>query len=113
MKELFTWGAVLFLLWQCSKNFDESFDECKEFSDYTCSELKESKYNVYFDFDLDSDDDELEYLGQADGLDVCQSIASSYSSYKNIPWNHRQYICCLVTDKSSCQEKHRAGDIPN
>ncbi len=79
-------------------------DSCRSYSDYTCKELENSNYNVYFYFP----DNTEYYLGVSSSLTSCNSIAVSYANKKNMSsssgWG---YICCLKTKTSECAEKHR------
>lgn len=80
-------------------------DECREYSDYSCKQLEEATYNVYFYF---PDGNKDYYLGTVEGLDQCGATAHNYASSKEISrdagWS---YICCLQTEDSECAEKHR------
>lgn len=78
-------------------------DSCNEYSDFSCKEIDNAEYNVYFYLGQK----EL-YLGQANGLAACGSIAwnkaSSLSMDRGDDWG---YICCMIAKGSSCYEKHR------
>ena len=97
MKTLLTL-FVLFLLISCDS------DSCREYSDYTCKELENSNYNVYFYF---PNDDEI-YLGVSDSLSGCGNAAYNYANSKKLKNSDNwDYICCLKTKDSQCAEKHR------
>lgn len=49
-----------------------------------------------------------EYLGVANGLVRCGSMAHSFSASKNLSGNRGWgYICCMKAKGSECYEKHR------
>lgn len=80
-------------------------DECSSYSEYSCKEIQQASYNVYFYF---PDSDKEYFLGVSNGLNECGSLASEYASSKgmanNTDWG---YICCMKTEDSECKEKHR------
>ena len=78
-------------------------DSCKAYSDYTCKQLENSSYNVYFYWPSDKE----EYLGQSYSLSGCGDKASSFAYQKDVSSSIWGYICCLMKDGSSCAEKHR------
>ena len=78
-------------------------DSCKQYSDYTCKQLENSPYNVYFYWPNDRE----EYLGQSSSLSQCGDIAIDFSYRKKVQNQNWGYICCLITKNSSCAEKHR------
>ena len=78
-------------------------DTCRAYSAYTCKQLENSSYNVYFYWPSDKE----EYLGQSYSLSGCGDMASSFASQKDISNSNWGYICCLMKDGSSCAEKHR------
>jgi hypothetical protein len=79
-------------------------DECSSYSDYSCTEIQNAKYNVYFYFPNQSE----VYLGEAEGLSSCGSVAHAYAYDKNLSNNNDwSYICCMIAKGSSCYEKHR------
>jgi hypothetical protein len=79
-------------------------DECSSYSDFSCKEIQKAPYNVYFYFPNDKE----YYLGKADGLDQCGSMAYSYAATKNLSSNREwSYICCMIAKGSDCYEKHR------
>lgn len=86
-----------------------STDNCREYSDYTCAELQEQTYNVYYsDIAPGSGDLTDTYLGQVRGLDACGAVAHDFAVTKHTDGTDRwSYICCLQTDDSDCAEKHR------
>ena len=99
MKKLMIILIILFIPMLLSCN-----DECSSYSDFTCSEINEATYNVYFYFPNNKE----YYLGVANGLSQCGSLAYSYSSSKNLNDNREwSYICCMKAKGSDCYEKHR------
>ena len=79
-------------------------DECREYSDFSCKEIEEAPYNVYFYYPSS----EEEYLGETDGLSQCGAMAHSFASSKNLSGNGEwSYICCMRAKGSGCYEKHR------
>ena len=78
-------------------------DECRSYSDYSCSQIERADYNVYFYFP----DNTETYLGQTTGLSSCGSIARAYASDKQLSTADWGYICCMIAKGSSCYEKHR------
>jgi len=79
-------------------------DECSSYSDFSCKEIEKAMYNAYFYFP----DDHEYYLGIANGLDACGSLAYSYAASKNLSSNRKwSYICCMIAKDSDCYEKHR------
>lgn len=85
-----------------------SQDSCREYSKYTCSELERKDYNVLV-YPRNDDGDRKEYFaGEVTGLQACESTAHGYAAEHHFEsssdWS---YICCLKTDDSSCEEKHR------
>lgn len=86
-------SILLMFLTACS-------DECSSYSKYTCSEIEAATYNVFFYFP----DGREEFLGQTQGLQQCSALAGSYSATTGSPKN---WICCMATDRSECEEKHR------
>lgn len=79
-----------------------SADPCRSYSDYTCDQLENSTYNVYFYFP----DSTEYYLGQSSSLSSCGSSANNYARSRNIGYGW-SWICCLETSNSSCAEAHR------
>jgi hypothetical protein len=78
-------------------------DECREYSDFNCKQIQEADYNVYFYFP-----DEREYfLGKAQGLSNCGSIAWAYAEDHKVTNANWSYICCMIAKGSQCYEKHR------
>lgn len=100
MTNIVVCGVLLFLLYQCVT----AGDSCREYSQFTCKEIEEAYYNVWFTFP----EDEKPYnLGGTKGLKSCGQIAYDYAEEKrvqNLNWN---YVCCMITETSSCYEKHR------
>ena len=89
---------TLFYLISCDS------DSCREYSDYTCKELENSKYNVYFYFPNDYE----VYLGVSESLSGCGNAAYDYAYSKKLKKSDNwDYICCLKTKNSQCAEKHR------
>lgn len=75
-------------------------DDCSKYSKYTCSQIEKANYNVLYYLP----DGREEYLGEASGLNNCSAIASNYSSITKSPKN---WVCCMKTNNSQCEEKHR------
>lgn len=98
MRNLFACLTIMLALSGCS-------DSCQEYSKYSCSELDNLNYNVLFYF---PDGNKEYHLGVAHGLSQCGSIAHNFAGQKNLDrssgWS---YVCCLKTENSECQEKHR------
>jgi hypothetical protein len=78
-------------------------DECSKYSAFSCKQIRDADYNVYFYFPSEVE----EYLGQATGLVQCGSIARSFASEKKVGDKNWSYICCMIAKGSSCYEKHR------
>lgn len=77
-------------------------DQCSSFSAnrFNCKQIAEAEYNIHFNL---PDETEIS-LGQVTGLSNCAARASSYANQHSVP---KQYYCCMITDISSCAEKHR------
>jgi hypothetical protein len=77
-------------------------DQCSSFSAnrFNCKQIADANYNVYFNL---PDDTELS-LGQTTGLSNCAARASNYANQYSVP---KRYFCCMITETSSCAEKHR------
>lgn len=86
-----------------------SQDSCREYSEYTCAQLQEQTYNVYYsDIAPGSGDLTDTYVGQVRGLDACGAAAYDFAVIKGKEQSDKwSYICCLQTDDSECAEKHR------
>lgn len=80
-----------------------SSDECKSYSDFTCKQIQDAKYNVYFYYPNQTE----VYLGRAEGLESCNYISRQFASQKKLLGSNWGYICCMVAKGSSCYEKHR------
>jgi len=80
-------------------------DSCRSYSDYTCKQLENSKYNVYVWLAPSKFGDEPITVGVSNSLSSCASMARNYS-YRN-DRKMDDYICRLITKNSSCAEKHR------
>ena len=79
-------------------------DECREYSDFSCSQIQSATYNAYFYYPSGTE----VYLGQAQGLSQCGSLAHSFASSKDLRGNREwSYICCMKAKGSECYEKHR------
>ena len=79
-------------------------DECTEYSDFNCDEIQEATYNAYFYYPSGTE----VYLGVAQGLDQCGSMAHGFASSKNLSGNNEWgYVCCMKAKGSECYEKHR------
>ncbi len=79
-------------------------DECREYSDFSCQEIEKAPYNVYFYYPSGTE----KFLGQAQGLSQCGTLAHSFASSKELSRNGEwSYICCMRAKGSECYEKHR------
>jgi hypothetical protein len=77
-------------------------DECRSYSDYTCSQIERADYNVFFYYPSQQE----RYLGQASGLNQCQSMARGYAINEEVVGADWGYICCMIARGSDCYEKH-------
>ena len=80
-------------------------DSCREYSDYTCTQLEQSNYNVYVWLSPSNWGDEPFSAGSSSSLSGCRSVATNFAYRKGRDMD--DYICCLITQNSSCAEKHR------
>jgi len=79
-------------------------DECTKYSDFNCEQIQEATYNAYFYYPNGSE----VYLGIAEGLGQCGSMAHYFASSKALSGNRNwSYICCMKAKGSECYEKHR------
>lgn len=79
-------------------------DECREYSKYSCKQLENSNYNVYFYYPGGKE----VYLGVSEKLSQCGDMAHGFASNNNLSGNTEWgYICCLKSSSSECEEKHR------
>ena len=76
-------------------------DQCSSFSanKFNCDQIAEAKYNIHF---ILPDDTDLS-LGEITGLSNCAANASEYANQHSVP---KKYYCCMITETSSCAEKH-------
>lgn len=76
-------------------------DQCSSFSPnkFNCDQIAGATYNVHFSL---PDETEVS-LGQITGLSNCAARASEYASQHSVP---KKYYCCMVTETSSCAERH-------
>jgi len=79
------------------------FDECRDYSDFTCKQIEKAEYDVWFYFDKY---DKGYNLGHANGLFQCRNIARDYAYKKNLNYGW-SYVCCMKANGSNCYEKHR------
>jgi hypothetical protein len=95
-------AAVYFTLAFLLSGLTGCDDDCTTYSmnRFNCSQIEKANYNVYFNL---PDNSELS-LGQTTGLSNCASKASDYANQHSVP---KQYYCCMVTETSSCAEKHK------
>lgn len=93
MRRLSTCVLLAFFLYGCG-------DECSSYSNYSCKQIEDATYEVYFYFP----DDHEKPLGRVTGLQSCSSTANAYAAQTGAP---KRWICCMVTSTSSCEEKHR------
>jgi hypothetical protein len=77
-------------------------DECSTYSmnRFNCGQIEKARYNIYFNL---PDNTEVS-LGKIAGLSNCAAKASEYADVHSVP---KQYVCCMITEASSCAEKHR------
>lgn len=79
-------------------------DECSKYSDFSCGDIQDASYNVYFYYPSGTE----EYLGVSSGLSQCGSMAHGFAATKNLTGNRDwSYICCMKAKGSECYEKHR------
>jgi capsule polysaccharide modification protein KpsS len=78
-------------------------DECRSYSHYSCKEIEKADYNVFFYYPSDQE----RYLGQASGLNECQTMASNYAIMKEVAQADWSYVCCMIAHGSDCYEKHK------
>lgn len=90
--------VLMSLLAACSQ------DKCKEYSEFSCEEIDAAEYNVYFYYP----DNTEKFLGHANGLRSCGSIARSFVNQGDLESNNDwSYVCCMIAKDSQCYEKHR------
>ena len=75
-------------------------DDCSKYSKYSCDQIERASYNVYYYLP----DGREEYLGEATGIKSCSAVADNYSA---VTKTQKNWICCMKTNKSQCEEKHR------
>ena len=79
-------------------------DSCRQYSDYTCDQLENMPYHVYFYYPNGQE----YYLGRSESLPMCGARARSQAARTNMSYNTGwDYICCLEAKGSNCLEKHR------
>ena len=78
-------------------------DECRSYSDYSCHQIQRADYNVFFYYPSQQE----RYLGQAGGLNQCQSLARNYAIREEVVDADWGYVCCMIAQGSGCYEKHR------
>ena len=79
-------------------------DECSSYSDFSCKEIDQANYNIYF---YHPNESEI-YLGQAKGISQCGAMALNFAHSKDLSRNNDWgYICCMIAKGSQCYEKHR------
>ena len=78
-------------------------ENCKVGSNYTCNQLENSPYNVFFY----SPDKTEKYLGLARNLPSAKIMSVNYANSLNLSrdagWST---VFCLKTNASECAEKH-------
>jgi hypothetical protein len=79
-------------------------DECSTYSEFSCEQIQNAEYNVYFTFPSGS---EPYHVGQVSGLQECGAVAHNYAAYKEVSTADWGYVCCMIARGSSCYEKHR------
>jgi hypothetical protein len=83
-------------------------DECGSYSHYSCEQIKRADYNVFFYYrSHDYPPQQDRHLGQASGLNQCQSMARNYPIDQEIAEADWGYICCMIAHGSDCYEKHK------
>lgn len=97
MKLLIILGAI------ASLSLASCGDECSSYSKYSCSQIEAAQYNVYFYYPSGKE----ELIASVQGLSACQSAARQTAFDKHLNNANWSYVCCMATDKSSCEEKHR------
>ena len=77
-------------------------DQCSSFSPnrFNCEQIAKATYNIHFSL---PDESEIS-LGRTTGLSNCAARASEYANQHSVP---KKYYCCMVTETSSCAERHR------
>lgn len=97
-----TWKTSIFAL--CIGLTGCGGDECSEYSDFTCDQIQNAEYNVYFYYPSGTE----EFLGRSQGLSQCGSTAHGFAYSKSLQGNNDWgYICCMRAKDSECYEKHR------
>lgn len=79
-------------------------DECRKYSDFSCSHLKSATYSVQFGYPRG---DRVETIGTVSGLGACGQLAWGYAESKGMARADWSYVCCLHAKGSTCYEKHR------
>ena len=78
-------------------------EPCKAGTEYTCNELENAQYNVYFY----SPDKEEKYIGLARNLATAKIISVQYANSLNLSRDSGWTTTfCLKTKLSECAEKH-------
>jgi len=80
-------------------------DSCRSYSDFTCAQLENSRYQVHVWLSPSKQGDDPTSLGISSSLSSCAAKARNYAYDRNKKLD--DYICCLVTKTSNCAEKHR------
>ena len=77
-------------------------DQCSSFSPnkFNCDQIAKAAYNIHFSLPNETEIS----LGKVTGLSNCARQASEYATQHSVP---RKYYCCMITETSSCAEKHR------
>lgn len=79
-------------------------DECREFSEFSCSRIEKAKYNAHFYFP----DGREELLGQTRNLEQCGDVVHGFAASRGLGdddgWS---YVCCMRAKGSECYEKHQ------
>lgn len=79
-------------------------DECRKYSDFSCSHLETATYSVQFGY---PGGERVETIGTVKGLGSCGRLARSYAESKEMASADWSYVCCLHAKGSTCYEKHR------
>lgn len=80
-------------------------NKCSPDSTYSCEQLADKDFNVFFIFPGDNKET---YLGLVNGLDQCRNAALQYAGEQKLSlgsgWSQ---ACCLKTADSECAESFK------
>lgn len=77
-------------------------DECKTYSNFSCAEIENARYNVHFIY---PDKKEI-LLGEVESLSNCKMTAMSFAKDINMSEKSWDYNCCMIAKGSECFERH-------